>query len=114
MSITRNQWLQMAAVVFGACIAASALWTQLFGQNKASIIISLLGLANTILAGITYVLTGQAQQVKDVAAMPGVGHITVNSAANQTLASMAVDNSQSKVIATQDSANIVQQIAKGA
>lgn len=98
--ITRNQWLQIVAVVFSACIAASALWTQLFGQNTATIIISLLGLANTILAGVTYVLTGQAQQIKDVAAMPGVDRVSVNAQANTTLAQVATDPAQAKVGAT--------------
>lgn len=95
--ITRNQWLQIVAVVFSACIAASALWTQLFGQNTATIIISILGLANTILAGVTYVLTGQAQQIKDVAAMPGVDRVSVNTLANPTLAAVATDPAQRKV-----------------
>lgn len=113
MNITRNQVLQILAVVFGACIAASALWTQMFGATTAQTVVSLLGLANTILAGVTYVLTGQGQQVRDVANMPGVQTITVNSAANQTLAQIAVDNSQSKVVPSAAAANTVQATAKG-
>lgn len=115
MNITRNQWLQIVAVVLGACIAASSLWTQLFGATTAQVVISLLGLGNTILAGVTYVLTGQAQQVREVAAMPGVERVTVNTQANSTLASVATDPTQSKVGAADPNLRIkLQDIAKGA
>lgn len=97
MNVTRNQWLQIAAVVLSACIAANTLWTQLFGAGTATVVISLLGLANTILAGVTYVLTGQSQQVRDVQAMPGVSKIVVNNQANATLAAVADDPSNTKV-----------------
>ena len=91
MNVTRNQWLQILAVVLSACIAANTLWTQMFGATNATLVISLLGLANTILAGVTYVLTGQGQQVRDVQAMPGVSKITINDRANSTLAAVAED-----------------------
>lgn len=112
--ITRNQWLQIIGIVFGAVVASSALWTQLFGSGTSQVIISVTGFLTTVLSGVTYVLTGQGQQVRDVAAMPGVQTITVNSSANQTLAQIAVDQSQSKVQPSAASANTVQQTAKGA
>lgn len=111
--ITRNQWLQIIGIVFGAIVASSALWTQLFGQSTSQIIISVTGFLTTVLSGVTYVLTGQGQQIRDVAAMPGVQTITVNSAANQTLATIAVDQSQGKVVPSPSAANVVQATAKG-
>jgi hypothetical protein len=112
VNITRNQWLQIIGVVIGACIAASSLWTQLFGATTSQVIVSLLGLSNTILAGITFILTGQSQQIRDVAAMPGIQAINVNAQANPTLASIAIDPSQSKVAPTADAKAAVTQIAK--
>lgn len=113
MNVTRNQWLQILAVIIGASVAASSLWTQLFGQQIAGIIISLLGLGNTILAGVTYVLTGQGQVVKDVLAMPGVNDVGVNAQANKTLAAIAVDPAQYKIKPTAADAAYVGKIAKG-
>lgn len=113
MNITRNQWLQIFAVILGANVAASSLWTQLFGQNVAAIIISFLGLGNTILAGVTYVLTGQGQTVRDVLAMPGVNEVAVNSQANKTLATIAIDPTQHKIKPTTADAMYVDKIAKG-
>lgn len=98
MNITRNQWLQIIGIVLASSVAASALWTQLFGQATASIIISLLGFGNTILAGVTYILTGQTQQVKDVQAMPGVSKITVNDLASPALAAVSEDPANTKVV----------------
>lgn len=97
MNITRNQWLQIGGVVINACVAASALWTQMFGASTSAIIIGLLGLGGTILSGTTFVLTGQSQQVRDVQAMPGVSQIVVNNQANAALTAVADDPSNTKV-----------------
>jgi hypothetical protein len=113
VTITRNQWLQIIGIVFGAIVASSALWTQLFGATTAQTIISVTGFLTTVLSGITYVLTGQGQQIRDVANMPGVDTITVNSSANKTLATAAVDQSQDKVVPSAAAANTVQATAKG-
>lgn len=114
MNVTRNQWLQILAVVMGASIAASSMWTQLFGQATATVIVSLLGFGNTILAGVTYVLTGQGQQVKDVLAMDGVQKIDVNARANQTLAAIAVDPTVDKIAPLPAAVSTVEATAKGA
>lgn len=97
MNITRNQWLQIIGVVINSCVAASSLWTQMFGQSTTNIIIGLLGLGGAILSGVTFILTGQGQQVKDVAAMPGVSRIITNDQANSTL-SAVVDSTNPKVV----------------
>ena len=113
MNTTQTQWLAIAAVVLNALVGASTLWTSIFGQADAAIVISILGLINTILAGITFVLTGQAAQIKNAAAMPGVERISVGTAANQTLAQVAIDHSQSKVQPTEAAKSVVQDIARG-
>lgn len=101
-------------MVFGACISSSALWTQLFGSGTSQIIVSLFGFANTIVGGVAFIITGQAQQIRDVAAMPGVQQITLNSSASQAAAQVAIDPQQPKVGGTSASVqNILQQTAKG-
>ena len=57
---------------------------------------------------------GWGGMVRDVAAMPGVESIKINSQANQTLASVAVDPEQPKVGATTpQTRDILQDTAKG-
>ena len=113
MNITRNQWLAIFGVILSALMTSTAFLTDTFGANVAHGIIGGAGFINMVLNGIVVILTGQGQQIRDVANMPGVQTITVNSAANQTLAKAAVDQSQDKVVPSAASANIVQQTAKG-
>jgi hypothetical protein len=46
---------------------------------------------------VLFVVSGQSNLVKTVQAMPGVESIQVNSQANKTLATLAVDQAQAKV-----------------
>lgn len=113
MTITRNQWLAIFGVILSALMTSTAFLTDTFGASVAHAIIGGAGFINMILNGVVVILTGQGQQIKDVAAMPGVQTITVNSSANQTLATIAVDQSQSKVVPSASAANVVQATAKG-
>lgn len=113
-NITKSQWFQIIGIIIGAIIASSSLWTQLFGNTTAQVIVSVTGFVSTIASGVGYILTGQGQMVKDVAAMPGIQSITVDSGANQNVAQVAVDEAQPKVNASPAAEATVQQTAKGA
>ncbi len=60
-------------------------------------IVSLSGFISGVLGIVLTFTTGQSSQVRAVQDMPGVEKIVVNSKANQTLASMAVDPNQPKI-----------------
>lgn len=60
-------------------------------------IVSLAGFAVGIMGIIQTNLTGQAAQIKNVAAMPGVEKIVTNQRANATLTAIADDDAQPKV-----------------
>jgi hypothetical protein len=70
-------------------------------------------LVQTVLASILVAITGQAAQVKDVLAMPGVEKLTVNAAANQTLSAIAVDPKVDKISPSAGDITAVTEIAKG-
>jgi len=98
--ITRNQWLAIIGVVLSASMTSTAFLTDSFGTNIAHLIVGFAGFANMILGGVTIILTGQGQAVRDVAAMPGVTRISVNETATSALATVALDPTQQKVGAT--------------
>lgn len=111
--ITRNQWLGIIAVVLNAIVVSTAFLTDTFGASVAKEIVGSAAFLNMILGGVATLLSGQGQQIKDVVAMPGVERITVNTQANQTLATMAVDPLQGKVAPKEHQVEEVTQIAKG-
>lgn len=114
MNLTGKQVLMIIAAVLSALVGASAQLTDIFGPTITKAIISVISLANTILTSITAALSGQANLVRDVAAMPGVERVSVNTSANMALAQVAVDPQQPKVGATDPGTRIVlQDTAKG-
>lgn len=112
-NITRNQWLAITGVILSAIMTSTAFLTDSFGATTAHSIIGAAGFINMILNGVVAILTGQSQQVRDVAAMPGVQTISVNAAANQTLATLATSNTQAKVIPLPEAVETIKQTAKG-
>ncbi len=76
----------------------------LLGQDATIKIVALLGIVNIILSSIGTALSGQANLVREVAAMPGVDRISVNAQAAPALAQVAIDPEQKKVGATTPSA----------
>lgn len=115
MNITRNQWFAIAGVILSALMTSTAFLTDTFGATMAKEVVGIAGFINMILNGIVVILTGQGQQIRDVAAMPGVTRIAVNDQATQTLAQLATDAAQPKVGAvTPDVRSALQDIAKGA
>lgn len=91
MNITSKQWFQIISGINGGLITGAALLQTLFGQDLTLKIVAGLGVLGIIINSVGTALSGQGSLVKDVAAMPGVERITVNAAANQTLATVATD-----------------------
>ena len=100
MNLTGKQVLLIISAVLSALVAASAQLTDIFGPTVAKEVISVVSLSNTILTSIMVAITGQAQLVRDVAAMPGVERVSVNTQASPPLAAVATDPNQPKVGAT--------------
>lgn len=92
-----NQVLAIILVVLGVFVASTAQLNDLLGTTDAKIIVSISSLLMSILSGVLGILTGQGGQIRAVQSMPGVDKIVVNSQANSTLATMAVDPSQDKI-----------------
>ena len=115
MNLTGKQWLSIIAAVVSALMLATTQLTDIFGPAIAKTVVSTAALANLVINSVIAGLTGQSSLVRDVAAMPGVERITVNSAANQTLAAAATDPQQPKIGATDPGTRVVlTDTAKGA
>lgn len=100
MNLTPLQVLGIILAVNGALIGATAQLTDLFGADVAKIIVSVAALGNSVLGGIITAISGQAAQIRNVAAMPGVERISVNTAATPVVAAAAVDPALRNVGAT--------------
>lgn len=113
MNLTLGQKVAMVSVLLGVLAGATAQLTPIFGSAVATSIASFASLANTVISGWIFILTGQANTVKAVADMPGVEKITINERANQTLAAVAVDPTANKVAPTNAAFDQVTETAKG-
>lgn len=114
MNITRNQWFAIVILLLTVLTGGSAQLTDLVGPYATKLIISFSTLATGFLAGAQIILTGQGQQVRDVAAMPGVERVSINAMANTTLATVATDPDQAKVGATTPAVReVLKDTAKG-
>jgi hypothetical protein len=96
-NLTSKQWFQIISGSISGLITGAALLTTLFGQDLTIKIVAVLGIINIVLSTVGTAVSGQANLVKDVAAMPGVQRVSVNTDANPTLASVAIDPGQTKV-----------------
>lgn len=114
MNITSKQWFQIIQGINGGLITGAALLQTLFGQDLTLKIVAVLGIIGIIISSVATTLSGQANLVRDVAAMPGVERVSVNATANSTLASVAVDPEQNKVGASTPAARtVLLETAKG-
>lgn len=114
MNLTGKQWLSIVAAVVSALMLATTQLTDIFGPTMAKSIVSVAALANMVLNSVVAALTGQANLVRDVAAMPGVESINVNKSANQALAAVATDPTQPKVGGTDaGTQSVLRDTAKG-
>ena len=113
MNLTLGQKIAMVSVLLGVLAGATAQLTPIFGSAVATSIASFASLANTIISGWIFILTGQTATLKQVAEMPGVEKITVNASANQALAQVAVDPTANKIAPTNAAFDAVTATAKG-
>lgn len=97
MNLTGKQIIGIVIAVLSVLMVSTAQLQDLFGPTLAKSITSVAGLLNAVLGASMLSLGSQASSVNDVAAMPGIEKITVNRAANQTLAAIAVDPAMDKV-----------------
>jgi hypothetical protein len=111
LNLNGKQIIQIVGVIISVAMVSSAQLTDLMGPQIAKTIVTIAGLTNMILQGVTVALQTQTNQIKDVASMPGVEKISVNAAANSALATLAVDSSQEKVIPTPSAEAAVQKTA---
>lgn len=114
MTLTRNQILAIILAVLGVLMASTAQLTDLFGPSATKSIQSVAGIANSVLASILAVITGQSGIIKDASSMQGVEKITINSEANSTLAALAVAQDQPRIEPTPQAAQAVQATAAAA
>lgn len=96
-TLTPLQIIGIILVINGALIGSTSQLTDLFGPVAVKYIVSLASIGNSILGGIVSFMSGQGSQIKNVLAMPGVEKLTVNSQANATLATIAIDPQQGKI-----------------
>lgn len=114
MNLTPLQMIGIILAVNGALTGATAQLTDLFGPLVAKDIVSVASLGSAILGGIITAISGQASQIRNVAAMPGVERVSINAQANPNVASVAVDPDQPKVgAATPEARTILTATAKG-
>ena len=120
MNLTLIQKIGLAIGVLGFLATAGTQLTDIFaplGSIAPLIvkeIVSLSGFVSGILGVVLAFITGQANAVKAVQAMPGVESIVVNKNASQTLAQLAVDPTQTKIDIAPGATAAVTQTAKGA
>lgn len=113
MNLTPLQIIGIILAVNGALASATGQLTDLFGPTIAKDIASIASLGSAILGGIITSMSGQASQIKNVLAMPGVEKINVNAQANAALATIAVDPTVDKISPTPAAQTAVEQTAKG-
>ena len=117
--MTTVQKIGLAIGVLGFLATAGTQLTDIFAPfgSLAPLIVkeivSVSGLVSGVLGIVLTFLTGQANAVKFVQAMPGIEKITVNAQANQTLAALAVAQDQDKIVPAPQAAAAVTRIAKG-
>jgi delta-aminolevulinic acid dehydratase/porphobilinogen synthase len=96
--MTTGQKLSVLIGVLSALSGGTAQLTPVFGSIVSHSIVSVANLIMAIfVTPVLFVVTGQKNIVQTVQAMPGIESIQVNSQANKTLATLAVDQAEAKV-----------------
>lgn len=114
MNLTLLQKIGIVLVILGVMTGSTTQLTTLFGPTVTNIIVAASMLFSSILGGVVTFLGGQSGQLAAVQSMPGVEKIVVNSQANTTLATMAVDPANAKIEATPQAQSAVEATAKSA
>jgi len=97
MNLTLGQKISMALVLLTVFGGATAQLTPILGAYASTTIATIASLLASIVSGWMFIITGQGNMVRDVAAMPGVTRVAVNEQASQALAQVATDPNQPKV-----------------
>lgn len=114
MNLNTKQIIAIVLAVLSVFSGSTAQLTDLFGSGVAKILISASSLAATTLSSVLAVLSSQDRTVKEVAALPGVERISVNTQANPVLAAAATDSAQPKIGATDpQTREVLKEVAKG-
>lgn len=113
MNLNLKQVISIIGAILSVLMISTAQLTDLLGPGLAKTITTVAGLANMIISSVTVAITSQGSMVRDVASMQGVEKISVNSQANQTLSSLAIDPTQNKIAPTTAAMQDVTQTAKG-
>jgi len=105
LNLTPLQIIGIVLAVNGALTGATAQLTDLFGAIVAKDIVSVASLGSAILGGVITAMSGQATQMRNVAAIQGddgkpAVRISVNANAAPAVASVALDPTQPNVGAT--------------
>lgn len=106
-NINGKQIILVIGAIVSVLVVSTAQLTELLGPGLAKTIVTIAGLINMTLQSVGIALNTQMAQVHDVQAMPGVQNILVNAKASPTLAAMAADPSESKVVPTPEDAQAV-------
>lgn len=120
MILTTVQKIALTIGVLGFLATAGTQLTDIFSPfgSLAPLIVkeivSVSGLISGVLGIVLAFITGQANAVKVVQAMPGVEKIVINSQANAALATLAVDPTQTKIETLPNSQQAVQATARAA
>lgn len=130
MALNRGQSLSIAIAILGVLVASTSQLDTLFGEAVTKSIVAASTLFMAALAGINTILQSQGNQiaaikemhtpevqemhVAAVQEMPGIDKIIVNSKANATLATMAVDMANPKIEPAPAAIAAVTAIAKAA
>ena len=112
MNLTFTQKVLIFIAVLGVLSTSGANLTTLVGTDAATLVISMATLLMSLASAVLAVVTGQAGYIKEVRSMPGVENILVNAKANPTLAGIAMDPAETKVVPTPEAAAKVSEIAR--
>ena len=119
MNLTTVQRLAVTIAILGFVAGSATQLTDIlspFGSNAPLIVKEIVSLSTFVSGGLGVILafiTGQANAIKAVQAMPGVEKITVNAQASQVLAQLAIDPTQPKLDVLPAAASAVAATAKG-
>jgi len=99
-NLNGKQIFSIVGAILSVLMISTTQLTDLFGTGVAKSIVSVAGLGNLMIQSVMAVLTSQGNTVLDVKNMPGVEGIAVNGYANKTLATLAMDPTQNKIVPT--------------
>lgn len=111
-NLTLVQFIGIMVGLNSLLMGATPQLTVLLGATAVPYIIAIATLGNGALGVIVTVVGGQAAQIKNVMAMPGIEPLRVNAQASSTVALLAMDPAQDRIAPTQSALESVAATAK--